>query len=442
MTSTLQFSSLVLALCCLSVSADVFLSIDCGSSSSYKDENLIDWTGDGEYVKNGESRSVQSGNSISRVVDTMRVFTTRKKNCYHIESIRQGRVLVRATFYYGNYDNKSSPPLFDLQFDGNPWTTVETSSTEYVYYEVTYVMKKDSISVCIAQTNPGQFPFISSLEVRGLESYMYFHVDDTYPLFLRKRVVFGSNATIRFPDDLYDRLWIPEVSRNGMIPVSSEAIFSSPIILSDLPPPAVLKHAVIATRPNSSIELFMGFPSVEVPVYWNAYFSEVARLKPNETRSLMIVKDNNPFSQPFSPPYENCTELYTNNITASTNTTFSLVPTNDSTLSPLINAMEVFLIGNALTNGTNKKDGEKNGIKYKLYIPKKLMRIAVSFLVISEGDSKRFLCFFRNLVQGLTSLQKAFGTLRDWNGDPCLPARYTWDWINCSSDPTPRVTAL
>ncbi|GFP99563.1 uncharacterized protein at1g24485 [Phtheirospermum japonicum] len=198
MSTLLQVSCLILALRCLSASADVFLSIDCGSSSSFKDENLIDWTGDGDYVQNGESHSVGPANSISRVMDTLRVFTTRRKNCYHIDSVKQGKVLVRASFYYGDYDNKSMPPTFDLQFDGNYWATVETSSTEYVYHEVTYVMKKDSISVCVAQTSPGQFPFISAIEVRGLEWYMYRNINDTYPLFLRRRVAFGSNATIRF----------------------------------------------------------------------------------------------------------------------------------------------------------------------------------------------------------------------------------------------------
>ncbi|GFP99562.1 uncharacterized protein at1g24485 [Phtheirospermum japonicum] len=357
MSTLLQFSCLVLALCYLSASADVFRSIDCGSSNSYKDENLIDWTGDGDYVQNGESHSMGPANSISRVMDTLRVFTTRRKNCYHIDSVKQGKVLVRASFYYGNYDNKSTPPTFDLQFDGNYWATVETSSTEYVYHEVTYVMKKDSISVCVAQTSTGQFPFISALEVRGLESYMYSNINVTFPLFLRRRVTFGSNATIRYPDDLYDRLWAPEVSRNGMVPVTSEDMFGTSLIVADLPPPAVLKHAVTAVSPNSSIELFMGFPSVEVPVYVNAYFSEVARLGPNETRSLSVWKDNKPFSTPVSPPFENCTELYTSDITASTNTTFSLVPANDSTLPPLINAMEVFVVGRELTNGTNKQDG-------------------------------------------------------------------------------------
>ncbi|XP_057781671.1 uncharacterized protein At1g24485-like [Salvia miltiorrhiza] len=191
--------SLVLSLCTNLSTADVFLSIDCGSSSPYTDNSGVAWVGDDEYVKSGESRSIKPLNSISHVADTLRVFTTRNKNCYHIDSVKPGRVLVRASFYYGNYDGKNSPPTFALSFDGNVWTTVQTSNTSYYYYEVTYVMKRDSISVCLAQTEAEQFPFISALEVRRLEKYMYMHVDDGYPLFVWKRVAFRLKYRFRVP---------------------------------------------------------------------------------------------------------------------------------------------------------------------------------------------------------------------------------------------------
>ncbi|CAI9770531.1 unnamed protein product [Fraxinus pennsylvanica] len=360
---------LVLTVCIFSVSADVFVSIDCGSTDAYTDENLIPWTGDDLYINNSENQVVQAANSISRVMDTLRVFNSRKKNCYLIESVRSERVLVRASFYYGNYDKKSSPPTFDLQFDGNYWLTVETSSTDYVSYEAIYVAKKNYISVCVAQTKPNQ-------------------------------IAYGANATVRYIDDLYDRIWTPATAGKGLTEVKSDAFFSAPGI-ADNPPPAVLLNAVTATDPSSGILLNMGFPRVEVPVYLNWYFSEVTQLEANETRSFMLYKDGQPLSQAILPPYGNFTEWYARNYTVSSNTTFSLVPTENSTLPPLINAMEVFLIGDALTDGTNSKD-----------------------------------------VKGLVSLQNAFEDLQDWSGDPCLPAPYTWDWINCSNDATPRVTAL
>ena len=52
-----------------------------------------------------------------------------------------------------------------------------------------------------------------------------------------------------------------------------------------------------------------------------------------------------------------------------------------------------------------------------------------------------FHCLLR-VVEGLVSLQNAFDVLKEWGGDPCLPAPYSWDWISCNNDPMPRVTSL
>lgn len=175
------------------------MSIDCGASSSYTDENFITWIGDDDLIQNGESKVVQSGNASSdHVMSTLRVFSSRKKNCYTILASKGGQVLVRASFNYGNYDKKSSPPSFDLHFDGNLWATVKTSSEDLVSYEAIYVVKDDSISVCVAQTNPNQLPFISAIEVWSLGSHMYSHVDAAYALFLRSRTAYGTNGTIRY----------------------------------------------------------------------------------------------------------------------------------------------------------------------------------------------------------------------------------------------------
>ncbi|OMO86628.1 hypothetical protein CCACVL1_09543 [Corchorus capsularis] len=86
-------------------------------------------------------------------------------------------------------------------------------------------------------------------------------------------------------------------------------------------------------------------------------------------------------------------------MTASSKTSITVVPTSDSTLPPIVNAMEIYSLSDPLTSGTNSKDG-------------------------------------------LVALQKAFEILQEWSGDPCLPSPYSWDWVECSSDPIPRVTAL
>ncbi|CAK9169563.1 unnamed protein product [Ilex paraguariensis] len=395
-----HFFLLVLCLSLLSVSADVFVSIDCGASGFYTDENSIAWMGDSTIMQNGVSQVVQSNNSISHVMDTLRVFTTRKKNCYSVQADKGGQVLIRASFFYGNYDGKSSPPTFNLQFDGNDWASVETSSTEVSSYEVVYVVKGDVLSVCVAQTKAGQLPFISALEVRSLGSNMYSGVDSNYALFLRLRLAYGANATIRYVDDIYDRIWVPGVAGNGLIQVTSDAMFIN-VNVEDSPPQQVLQNAITTSNTSEYIVLGAGSPPVAVPAYLNMYFSEVTQLDQTQKRSFKVFKGNESFSDPIIPPYGNVSEMSASNFTVTANTTFFLVPTPDSTLPPLINAIELFYISGVLTNGTNSKD-----------------------------------------VEGLVALQNLFVVLQDWGGDPCLPAPYSWDWINCSTDATPRVTAM
>ncbi|XP_002530229.3 putative leucine-rich repeat receptor-like protein kinase At2g19210 [Ricinus communis] len=391
-------SLLLLAFFVFSAYADVFESIDCGASDFYTDENSIVWTDDA--LLNGESAVVQSRNGVSHVMSTLRVFRSRKKNCYSVKADKGGEVLIRASFFYGNYDKKSSPPTFDLQFDGNYWVTVQTLLDQIVAYEVAYIFKGDYLSVCLAQTHPNQFPFISALEVRSLGSNTYGGVDASYALHSVLRVSYGANETVRYPSDTYDRIWFPAIVGDGLATVKGDAIIINTEI-DDNPPQEVLQDAITTSNTTDRILLGTGLPAKEVPVYINMYFSEVTELDSTQIRSFQIYLDNKPFSDPILPNYGGVNERIISNMTASGKTSFSLVATADSTLPPLINAMEVFYVSGPLTYGTNSKD-----------------------------------------VDGLGELQTAFSTLQDWVGDPCLPSPYTWDWVNCSNDAIPRITAL
>lgn len=91
-----------------------FISIDFGSSDSepYTDENSITWTEDDAYIQSGESQFLKySTMPYVRDEQSQGVLIAEKKNCYKI-NVNEGEwVLVRASFYYGDYDLK-----FSLQF--------------------------------------------------------------------------------------------------------------------------------------------------------------------------------------------------------------------------------------------------------------------------------------------------------------------------------------
>ncbi|KAF6160057.1 hypothetical protein GIB67_021943, partial [Kingdonia uniflora] len=386
----------------------VFVSIDCGASSSYTDGNSIKWDKDDPYVKGGENHAVKNISYIesndldpvSRVLSTVRVFQKNKKNCYSIKVDKGDRVLVRATFAYGNYDNKSSPPNFDLSFNGNLWDNV-VNNEDWLSYEVIYTVKADTVSVCLAQTHPNQFPFISGLEVRSLDKSMYKHVDTDYPLFMARRTSFGTNETVRFPDDAYDRIWTPAILDWELNEVQSDTSLVK-VDVEDHPPKSVLQTGIESSSLSSYITLASYLLHGKSPFYINAYFSEVSKLNSLQKRSFFMYIDNEATtSTPIIPPYTGVLEMTKTDVTASSSTEINLEATDDSTLPPLINALEIFVIGDKLTDGTNAKD-----------------------------------------VEALALLQKSFDQLQEWSGDPCLPSPFTWDWVDCNSDARPRITAL
>ncbi|XP_068669468.1 probable LRR receptor-like serine/threonine-protein kinase At1g05700 [Aristolochia californica] len=391
-----HFLLLFFSLVAVSRTTAVFVSIDCGATDNYVDGNKVEWSPDHLYISTGENRVIPS--TVSQVMSTLRMFPTRKKNCYSIDVNKGERLLLRASFYYGNYDKRSSPPSFDLQFDGNHWVTVTTAIDMNVYYEVIYVAKNDAISVCVAQTQADNIPFVSAIEVRSLEAHMYSQVEDTSGLFLIRRFNFGSNETVSYPDDTYDRIWTPVAVASGLMAVSSDSL----VLLTDAPdqpPPPVMQTALTTLTSSDSILLNTNLGEDEVPAYINMYFAEMTELESTQKREF-VVRIDEQSSDPVTPPYQSAREMTFFNLTASGNTTMMLEPTASSALPPIISALEVFVVS-PLADGTN-------------------------------GDD----------VDALSLLQKQFYLLQQWSGDPCLPANFTWDWLACSSDEIPRITAL
>lgn len=409
----------------------MFLSIDCGSSESFIDESNIEWVADNLYIGHGRSVVFRNRGSLSRAMTTLRVFESRRKSCYRIDVSGGGRVLVRASFYYGNYDGRSFPPSFALQFDANGWDTVVTSLDRPVSHEAIYVVSGDATSVCVALTLTNQFPFVSTIEVRSLEWSMYAHVDPSRALFLRRREAFGAQQIVRYKDDVYDRIWTPSIISNGLTALASDTSFIVPDSM-DSSPKLVLQTAVAPTH-LSSLSILLAFLSTStVPIYVNMYFSEMSELESTQMRSFEIYVDGVNVSEPVRPPYQDFIELSFVNIAANSNTAIELRPTADSTLPPIIIAMEVFLVSAALSNGTDADDGTS--------------LIETSSNVDSRCSIKRIRMLktpdFNMIVTALGTLQRQFKVLRDWNGDPCLPSSYNWEWVICSSDERPRITEL
>jgi Malectin-like domain len=102
---------------------------------------------------------------------------------------------VRATFFYGNYDRLGKPPIFDLYFGVNFWSTVDISESNYWYfYEIIAIAPANYIDICLLNTGHGT-PFISVLELRPLNNSLYEIADSTRSLNIMYRWDIGSNDT-------------------------------------------------------------------------------------------------------------------------------------------------------------------------------------------------------------------------------------------------------
>ncbi|CAN6442443.1 unnamed protein product [Victoria cruziana] len=394
---------LFLVLCAVSASAQHLVNVNCGTTGTSVGYLGLTWSGDEQYVKAGQIGTIKIDKStFIPPLATLRYFPIGKKNCYTFGGIGQGsKIHVRAWFTYGNYDGLSSPPVFALQFDGNPWADVTTSLNSTFIADIIYVTKVDNISVCVAQTRPQNVPFISCLEIRRLGAKMYNDMDVDRPLHVLGRYAYGSSKVVRYPDDTYDRSWyfLSDETSLGLTTISSS---SNPITtgLDDEPPSAVLRQAITPSSSSASklVVPNLIFSPVPVAHYVVFYFFEVSD---NGTRSFTFLLDDKIFYSQSVSPTKTVLEVWNPNVNLSTSSVFTLVRDNGSALPPSINAAEFYRIGDYFVGGTESSD-----------------------------------------VRALVEFQRSYVQLQAWSGDPCLPSGYAWDWINCSSDSTPRVTAL
>ncbi|CAN6471159.1 unnamed protein product [Victoria cruziana] len=388
----------------------LFLSIDCGVLTEKRTDELgIEWVGDGNYIKTGETATVQVTSKYYQEVKTLRYFPSQKKSCYVVTGVARGRKhMIRASFFYGNYDGKSSPPSFDLQFDGNYWTTIETSSTNSRYQEVIYAPKRENISVCVAQTSAGHIPFISALEVKEFETGMY-ETDSTEAVLLKmNRIAFGSKDFVRYPDDPFDRYWHPSGEIEGAVTVERDNMSSINNLGDDSVPGRALVHAITPASSNATTLTIIpssAISLVDAAYYYSFYFVEVKEAAyQNKGRSFDFLLDGVKLNGygPIRPPYQTYTSHINHvgrNLTA--RSVISLVNTANASFPPILNAVEIFKVQLGLTDGTSEND-----------------------------------------VNTLKVLQDQYQQLQAWTGDPCLPKGSTWDWLHCSADDSPRVTEL
>jgi len=176
------------------------ISIDCGVKEGYIDETRIQYEDDD--IELGETHTISENSfetqpQINKQLMSLRSFPEGKRNCYSLKP-KEGknkRYIVRGYFAYGNYDNKSMPPTFDLYIDVTVFTSIRftvASSTRRV--EAIYSSLADTIDLCMVNIEQG-VPFISLLELWPLGSAnVYQDLLNLQTLDLLTRVTLGVSS--------------------------------------------------------------------------------------------------------------------------------------------------------------------------------------------------------------------------------------------------------
>ncbi|CAK9212196.1 unnamed protein product [Sphagnum troendelagicum] len=429
---TLLIAVLEALVCTLSSAPGVWAQIqgsvfvDCGSMASYVGSiTNISWVPDApEYITTGVNGYVPSAPSIYpnfSEFTTVRYFPdTRAKNCYSFPVMPNSTYLIRGTFFYGNYDNGTTLPSFQMAIDGTIVANVTfDNATIFVYYEFMVASVSNVTFLCLLRDSSNSVPFISAISFSFLPAYFFF--SSVYGLLYgpqriyfetKYRLNFGGDGLVRHPDDEFDRYWFPIQGSNSTFIQSTSALQS--LVASQIVGPTNMlwgepPDTVMDTALTSSGNITITFPDDENYNYiLSFYYAELNSTANASSRIFYLevprfgVTLLNPYSDSLNAAFTPIIQVY-GDVPYTPGTDIVLYPdqTVSSPLGPIANALETWEMStNPIAPMTNNQDA----------------------IAIEEIKSSM--------------------SLTDWTGDPCVPVPHPW--VTCSTDSNfvPSITAV
>jgi hypothetical protein len=391
--------------------------IDCGSTASYVDPvTSMRWETDApKYITKGVNAFVRSAKAtypdLSELT-TVRYFpdSIPYKNCYTLPVSPNNTYLIRATFFYGSYDNATTLPSFQMAIDGTIVANVTIeNATAFVYHEFGVVspLNASVIFLCLLRDSSNSVPFISAISLSSPLPANFYEPNDVILLNERKyyhtkyRLNFGGDRLVRYPDDSFDRYWFPEGVNSTFVNISTpplQSLSNVSVIIENASryysPPAVLETA-LTTRKS----MRLSFPDTISRGYLALYFAELDPTANNYSRQfdIQIPQASERFvMNPYlmAPGLDTSFELIFYDLLGVNYLDMIIAPYSNTSVSlgPLVNALEFCeLMQNEIALLTNDQDA----------------------LTIEEIKSAYM------------------DHLAEWTGDPCVP--YPHPWVTCSS---------
>ncbi|KAK4790439.1 hypothetical protein SAY86_017743 [Trapa natans] len=339
--------------------------------------------------------------SIQQLLTNLRSFPNGTRNCYTLP-VKQGnssststKHLIRATFFYGNYDGLWQTPEFDLYIDVNYWTTVKSN---YTSSEIIYSTWRNYINVCLVNIGSG-VPFISVLEARLLDNSIYSTTSGALQTTFRLNM--GSLDIYRHPYDVYDRIWegIQFAEFTTVTNTTNLDSLKDDNINTYKVPTEVLMTAQQTT--NSSVGMGLLWGPLNSTNKWYVYlhFAEIQVLPAGQQRELEVYLSDKTLVANLMLQYLKPVTLSLPPVSG-INPGFAIV--SKSNFSAFINAVEVFLFTDLPNSPTDL-----------------------------------------NNVNAINDIKSTYGVFGDlWQGDPCVPQKFTWRGLVCTQDNLPKITSL
>ncbi|KAL0696686.1 hypothetical protein Bca4012_063866 [Brassica carinata] len=375
-----------------------FISLDCGlepKETNYVEKSTnITYRSDFNYIETGVAGKINEAYTTQFQQQTwsLRSFPVGQRNCYTFNLTANRKYLIRGTFIYGNYDGLNQLPIFDLYIGPNKWTTVTTLGvTNGSLHEMIHVLTQNRLQVCLVKTGDTT-PFISSLELRPLNNETY--VTQSGSLVAVSRVFFSPTPSfVRYDEDIHDRTWVPYVDKNNPVIRTDVAVDTSNFYNV---PQVVARTAAIPANESQPLTIDWALEDATSQSYIYMHFAEIQNLKANETREFNITYNGGQrwFSN-FRPPNFSITTIFNPRAVSSPDGkfNFTFAMTSNSTLPPLINALEIY---------------------------------KVLDLTLLETNQDEVLAMMN--IKATYELRK----IPSWQGDPCVPQSYRWEGLDCS----------
>jgi Ca2+/Na+ antiporter len=191
-----------------------------------------------------------------------------------------------------------------------------------------------------------------------------------------------------------------------------------------------MSSAAIPEKDSSTLTFNWKAENATSEYYIYMHFAEVVDLKANQSRSFNITVNGKFFYGPFVPDYLSTVTVYSPSaLMIAKNYEVSIFKTENSTLPPILNAVEIYSVRDFLYSETDQQDRMFSSyLSFFLFVS--------SFVLIWMH--------MKILVDAITKIKSSYGVKRNWQGDPCVPQAYSWEGLNCSYDDynPPRIISL